>query len=175
MISRLLLPSAVRLATYSLVRRSRLIRDETYHVQRTVGVPVATSVEAVARYLSRGGFHGRHSAENGEGSLASQPLGVVSGHDQQRRGVVGTDACQRDQLRGDLRHQPIELRIQLGDLFREGFVTASHRTERELLGCRRYVTRVTSETEACSHGGEFLCRKATQTVAEFVRCRHQIG
>jgi hypothetical protein len=36
-------------------------------------------------------------------------MGVVPGYDQQRRGVVGTDACQRDQLWGDLRHQPIEL------------------------------------------------------------------
>jgi hypothetical protein len=121
--------------------------------------------------LSGGSFDGRDSAQTGEGGLASQPLGVVSGHDQQRRGVIGTDACQRDQLRGDLRHQPIELCIQLGDLFREGFLTASHRTEREL-GCRRYVTRVISEAEACSHGDEFLSREATQTVAEFLRCRH---
>src|SRR5215213_8679705 len=72
--------------------------SQTDHVQRTVGVPVATSVEAVTHYLSRGGFHGRHSAETGEGGLTPQPLGIVPGHDHVRRGVVGTDACQRDQL-----------------------------------------------------------------------------
>jgi hypothetical protein len=82
MISRLLLPSAVRLATYSCVRRSRLIRarphpSQTDHVQRAVGLPVATSVEAMAHYLSRGGFHGRHSAETREGGLTPQPLGIV--------------------------------------------------------------------------------------------------
>jgi hypothetical protein len=37
--------------------------------------------------------------------------GVVPGHDQKRRGVVGTDACQGDQLRGDLRHQLIEVSV----------------------------------------------------------------
>ena len=70
--------------------------------------------------------------------------------------MVGTDACQTDQLRGDLPNQPIELCVQLGDLCRESLVSASHRTERELPGCRQYVMRVISETEACSHGDEFL-------------------
>src|SRR5215207_5357631 len=51
--------------------------SQTDHVQRSVGVPVATSVEAMAHYLSRGGFHGRHPAQTGEGGLASQPLGIV--------------------------------------------------------------------------------------------------
>ena len=89
---------------------------KTDHIQRTVSLPVATAVEAVAHYLSRGGFHGRHSAKTGEGGLTPQPLGIVPGHDQQRRGMVGTDACQRDQFRGNLPHQPIELCVQLGDL-----------------------------------------------------------
>jgi hypothetical protein len=40
--------------------------------------------------------------------------------------MVGTDARQRDQFRGDLPHQPIELCVQLGDLCRESLVTASH-------------------------------------------------
>ena len=64
------------------------------------------------------------------------------------------------------------VRLELGDLSRESLVTASHRTERELLGCRRYLTKVISEAEACSHGDEFLGRESAQTVAEFVRCRH---
>jgi len=72
---------------------------------------------------------------------------------------------------GHLRYQPIELCVQLGDLCRESFVTASHRTEGEL-GCRRYVARVICEAEACSHGNEFLRREPAQTVAESLRCRH---
>src|SRR5829696_6321852 len=90
--------------------------SQTDHVQRTVGLPVAAAVETVAYYLSRGGFHGRDSAQTGEGGLAPQPLRIVSGHDQERRSVVGTDACQTNQLRGDLPNQPIELCVQLGDL-----------------------------------------------------------
>src|SRR5215216_2029065 len=56
--------------------------SQTDHVQRSVGVPVATSVEAVTHYLSRGGFYGRHSAKTGEGGLTPQPLGIVPGRDQ---------------------------------------------------------------------------------------------
>src|SRR5215211_934031 len=32
--------------------------------------------------------------------------------------------------------------------------------------------RVISETEACSHGDEFLCGEVSQTVTQFLRCRH---
>src|SRR5215203_1130241 len=81
------------------------------HVQRAVGLPVATAVETVPYDLAGGGFDGGDPAQTGEGGLASQPLGVVAGHDQERRGVVGTDARQSDQLRGGLRHQPIEVRL----------------------------------------------------------------
>ena len=96
-----------------------------------------------------------HSAETGEGGLAPQPLGIVPGHDQERRGVVGTDAWQRDQLRGDLRHQPIELCVKLGDLSRESLVAASHRTEREP-GCRANVVRITAEAETGTSSDELL-------------------
>src|SRR5918994_6252551 len=90
------------------------------------GVPVAAAVETMPDNLARGSFDGRDPAQAGEGSLATQPLGVVPGHDQQRGGVVGAYACQTDQLRGDLPNQPIELCVQLGDLCRESLVTASH-------------------------------------------------
>src|SRR5215208_4510948 len=90
--------------------------SQTDHVQCAVGFPVATAVEAVPHHLAGGSLDGRDSAQTGEGSLALQPLGVVPGHDQQGRGVLGTDARQRDQLRGGLRHQPIEVRLKLGDL-----------------------------------------------------------
>src|ERR687897_2971852 len=83
--------------------------SQTDHVQRTVSVPVAAAVEPMPDNLARGSFDGRDPAQAGEGSLAPQPLGVVPGHDQQRGGVVGAYAWQRDQLRGDLRHQLVEL------------------------------------------------------------------
>jgi hypothetical protein len=72
------------------------------HVQRAVGLSVATAVETVPDDLAGRGFDGSDPAEAGEGSLAPQPLWVVPGHNQERRCVVGTDARQRDQLRGDL-------------------------------------------------------------------------
>src|SRR5215210_1984929 len=65
-----------------------------------------------------------------------------------------------------------ELCVQLGDLCPESLLTASHRTERELLGCRQYVTRSISEAEACGHGEELLSRESAQTVAQFIRGRH---
>src|SRR5829696_686735 len=83
--------------------------SQTDHVQRTVSVPVAAAVETMPDNLARGSFDGRDPAQAGEGSLATQPLRVVAGHDQQRRGVVGAYAWQRDQLRGGLRHQLVEL------------------------------------------------------------------
>src|SRR5829696_6847360 len=64
------------------------------HVQRTVGVSVAASVEAMSEYLAGGSLYGSHSTQTGEGSLAPQPLGIVPGHDQQRRRVVGADSWQ---------------------------------------------------------------------------------
>src|SRR5215203_3806806 len=81
------------------------------HVQRTVSLPVAASVETVPHHLAGGGFDGRDPAQTGEGGLAPQPLRVVPGHDQERRGAVGADARPRDQLRGHLRHQPLEVRL----------------------------------------------------------------
>src|SRR5215208_6405508 len=82
---------------------------QTGHVQRTVGLPVATAVETVPNDLAGGGFDGRDPAQIGEGRLAPQSLGVIAGHDQEGRSAVGADARQREQLRGDLRHQPIEV------------------------------------------------------------------
>ena len=105
-----LLPSAVRLATYSsLVRRSRRIRARQTMYSARLASRFATAVETVPDNLTGGSFDGRDSAETHEGSLASQPLGVVPSYDQQRRGVVGTDAYQRDRLWSDLRYQLIEL------------------------------------------------------------------
>jgi hypothetical protein len=75
MISSLLLPSAVRLATYAWVRSSLLITVERNHVQRPVGFAIAMRVEAVADHFARGGFYGRHTAQVREGSLALSSVG----------------------------------------------------------------------------------------------------
>src|ERR671910_2862772 len=101
------------------------------HVQRAVGLSVATAVQTVPHDLAGGGLDGSDPAQAGEGGLAPEPLGVVPGHDQQRRGVVGADARQREQLRGGLRHQALEVRLQLEDLLGEGLVAAGHPKERE--------------------------------------------
>src|SRR5829696_8859911 len=53
------------------------------HVQRSVGVPVATAVEAMPDNLARGSLDRRDTAEAGEGGLALQPLGIVSDYGQQ--------------------------------------------------------------------------------------------
>jgi hypothetical protein len=121
MISRLLLPGFASGAPCYVLLGATISAhpSQTDHVQRTVGLAVPTAVETMPDNLARGSFDGRDTAEAGQGSLATQPLGVVSGNHQERRGVVSADARQRDQLRGDLRHQPVEVRLQLGDLLRE--------------------------------------------------------
>jgi hypothetical protein len=94
--------------------------------------------------------------------------------DQQRRGVLGTDARQRDQPRGGLRHQALEVRLQLEDLLGEGLVAAGHPTEREL-GGRGHVTGTLPESEAGGHRDELLRGEVAQTVAQLLRRRHTQG
>ena len=82
MISRLLLPSAVRLATYAWgagVASQTVQRD---HVEGPVGLSVAMGVETVPYHLARGGRYGRRSTQVGEGALVTQALGVIPGDDR---------------------------------------------------------------------------------------------
>src|SRR5918992_1384236 len=81
-------------------------------VQAAIGVPVTTSVESVPDHLSRGRFDGRDSAKAGERGLTLQALRVVPGHCEQRRCVVRTDTWKGGQLRGGIRHQPIQLLME---------------------------------------------------------------
>src|SRR5215216_7023441 len=143
--------------------------SQTDHVQCSVGVPVAAAVEAVPNDLAGGSLDRRDTAEAGEGGLTPQPMGIVSGHDQQRRGVVGADARQGNQLWGGFQNQPIELHAQLCDLFGEDLVATGHRTKREP-GRLPYVVGGVFEAEAGGHGDELLRREPAQTVAEFLRC-----
>src|SRR5215210_114 len=129
------------------------------HVQRPVGVSVATSVEAVAYHLAGGGFYGRDPAEARERSLAAQALRVVAGYEQERRGVVRTDGRQGDKFRSNLSHQPIELHLQPGDLLRESLITTSYRTQRELGRCLHVDDdRIATGAKTGSHGHQFLRR-----------------
>src|ERR687890_148455 len=84
-------------------------------------------------------------------------------------GFNGSDPAHTGE--GGLAPQPLEVVLQLGDLCREGLVTAGNRTEREL-GGRCHVTGVISKAEACGHRDELLRRKAAKTVEPFLRCRH---
>src|SRR5215213_3318981 len=86
------------------------------HMQGPVGVSVSASVESMAYHLAGGSFYGRDPAEARERSLAAQTLRVVTGYEQERRGVVRTDSRQGDEFRGNLSHKPIELHVQPGDL-----------------------------------------------------------
>jgi hypothetical protein len=78
MISRLLLPSRVRLELRTpaceYLGASEPGRSCT---ARCSGLPVAPSVEAVPDHLAGGGFDGSDPAQTREGGLATQPLWVV--------------------------------------------------------------------------------------------------
>src|SRR5215208_7763637 len=114
-------------------------------------------------YPARGSLYGRDAAEAGERGLLVQALRIVSGHHQERSGVMRTDGRQGDQPRGDLRHQSVRLRIELGDLLREGPMTAGHRTEREL-GRRLDVVGIITGAQTSTGSDELLGRELTQTV-----------
>src|SRR5215203_863002 len=133
-------------------------------VQCAVGVPIPAAIEPVPNYFSRRGFDGRDSAEAGERGLTLQALGVVPGHTQQRRCMVRTDTQKSGQLRGGIRHQPIQLLIQLGDLFGELLVAPCPRAQRELRG-RLHVTRSSSGTQTPTGVDQILGRELAQTVA----------
>src|SRR4051812_7981813 len=68
------------------------------HVQRAVGVSVATPVEPMSSHLARRGFYGRNSTQARERRLAFEPLGIVSGYDEECRGVVCTDGREGEKI-----------------------------------------------------------------------------
>ena len=169
MISRLLFPSAVRLATYSCVRRSRLMRAKQimYSAQLASRLPprLKRCLTTLPEEASMGETPQRRAKEASLLNLLGLSLRPRS---TASRRLVGADACQRDQLRSNLRHQPIEVRVRLGDLFREGLVTAGHRTEREL-GRSRYVARIICESEARGDRDELLRAEPAQKRSRGVR------
>jgi hypothetical protein len=105
--------------------------------------------------LPRRSLYGRDSAEAGERGVVVQAFGVVPGQDEQRRGMMPTDRRPGDQSRGNLRDQTLQLRVKLGDLLREGLMTAGYRTEREP-GRRANVIGITAEAETGTGSDELL-------------------
>jgi hypothetical protein len=59
---------------------------------------VAAPVESASLGLAGGGFDGADTAECGEGGLAAQPFGVVTGRDEQGGGAIRADTDAFQQL-----------------------------------------------------------------------------
>jgi hypothetical protein len=76
-----------------------------------------------------------------KGGLIFEPLGVISGGDQQRGGCIGANPLHGHHFGRSLTNQSIKLLVELGDLLREPLVATRHRAQRELGGCL-YVRRV---------------------------------
>ncbi|MER6162570.1 hypothetical protein ABT147_45045 [Streptomyces sp. NPDC001868] len=66
----------------------------------------------------------------GEGGCGLQPVGIVSGGDQELGGRLGADTDQLDQTRGCLRDQGVEFGVGLGYLLGEVLVSASRTPRR---------------------------------------------
>ena len=71
--------------------------------------------------------------------------------------MVRTDRRPGDRLPGDLRFQPVHSRVELGDLLREGHMTAGQRTEREP-GCLGNVFGIIAEAKTGAGSDELLGR-----------------
>jgi hypothetical protein len=78
--------------------------------------------------------------------------------------MVRTDARKGDQLRGGIRHQPIQLFIEFGDFFGELLVAPCHRAQRELRCCV-HIIRTSSGAETGTDVDQVLGRELAQTVA----------
>jgi hypothetical protein len=71
-----------------------------------------------------------------------------------------------------LSHQSVQImRIQLGDLLREGLVTPGYRVDGEP-GGRLHVFGIIAGAEAGGLGEELFGREPAQAVAQFLRSRH---
>jgi hypothetical protein len=147
--------------------------SQTDHVQRTVGLAVATAVETMPDDLAGGGLDGRDTAEAGQGGLATQPLGIVFKATIKSVAAWSVPMPAKETNSGAACATSRSRCASSSAISseRESLVTASHRTESEL-GRRRYVAKVISDAEACGHRDELLRRESAQTVEEFVRCCH---
>ena len=74
---------------------------------------VAAAIQPVTVGATRGGGDGGDTAQVREGGLATQPLGIVAGGDQQLPGGVDPDPGQGDQGGRGRADQRLELEVQL--------------------------------------------------------------
>jgi hypothetical protein len=75
---------------------------------------------------------------------------------------VRTDTRKGGQLRGGIRHQPIQLLIEFGDFFAELLVAPCHRAQRELLRGRLRVIRSSSGAQKGTGVDQTLGRELAQ-------------
>jgi len=88
--------------------------------------------------------------------------------------VVRADSRQGDKFRGHLRHQPLPLRVESGDVLRENLVASGHRSQREL--CRRfYVLGRPTEAKTAYHSYECFRREVAQAPAECLGSGNEHG
>ena len=107
--------------------------------------------------LARGSFDGREPAQAGEGSLATQPLGVVykATISSVAAWSVPMLAKETDSRASCATNWSSFVPLELGDLSREILLRASHRTECEL-GCRANLVGITAEAEMGTGNDEFF-------------------
>jgi len=106
---------------------------------------------------SSASFDGREPAQPGEGSLATQPLGVVykATISSVAAWSVPMPAKETDSRASCATNWSSFVPLELGDLSRESLVTASHRTECEL-GCRANLLGITTEAQTGTASEEFV-------------------
>ncbi len=75
---------------------------------------------------------GRRAAEVSERGVAAEPVGVVTGGDEELAGNVGADAVERDQVRGHRSHERSEDRVEFVQLGGELLIATSDRPQRDL-------------------------------------------
>lgn len=88
-------PCWVRLSTQARVRASPRILLKSDGPECVVGLSVSTAVEAVPNDAARRRFNRTHAAQRGEGGFITEPLGVVTGGQEQRRRCVRADTMAR--------------------------------------------------------------------------------
>ena len=82
--------------------------------------------------LSRGSFYWRSTTQVGKGSLAAQPVRVVSGNDHERSRRIRSYPFERHKFRRSFPHEAFDLSFEIRNLFGELPVAPSHGAQREL-------------------------------------------
>ena len=108
--------------------------------QGVVGLAVPAAVEAVADGLARGRLHGAGAAQRGQGGVGAEPVGVVSGGDQQAAGGLHPHAVAGQQSRGGPAGEDGQVGVERVQLGGEGLVAAGQIPQGAAGGDRRVGT-----------------------------------